>query len=210
MAEVLQVSGGDLVTPDGQPVSLRGVGLGGWMNMENFITGFPGTETALRDALAKTLGAEVAGRFFDRFLEVFFGPEDAAHLASLGLNLVRLPLSYRHLEDDMRPCEVREEGFRHLDRAIDACAREGLYTILDLHALPGGQSQEWHADNPTHEAAFWRHRHFQDRVVHLWRAIARRYRGSRWVAGYNPINEPADPGGGRQLAAVYRRRVGAI
>jgi endoglucanase len=209
MAEVLQVSGGDLVSPDGQPVLLRGVGLGGWMNMENFITGFPATESAVRDALGATLGDELAGRFFDRFLEVFFGPEDVAHLASLGLNLVRLPLSYRHLEDDMRPCEVREEGFRHLDRAIDACAREGLYTIIDLHALPGGQSQEWHADNPTHEALFWRHRHFQDRVANVWEAIARRYRDHPWVAGYNPINEPSFPDAGR-VRAVYERLVAAI
>ena len=209
MPEVLQVRGTDLVTPDGQPVSLRGVGLGGWMNMENFITGFPGTESAMRAALREVLGAERSDGFHERFLEAFFGPEDAAHLASLGLNLVRLPVNYRHLEDDMRPCEIREEGFRHLDRAIDACAREGLYTIIDLHALPGWQSQEWHADNPTHRATFWEHRHFQDRVANLWEAVARRYRGHPWVAGYNPVNEPSYEDGARVLE-VYERLVAAI
>ncbi len=209
MAEVLQVRGGDLLAPDGQPVCLRGVGLGGWMNMENFITGFPGTESAMREALRATLGPERSERVFDRFLEVFFGPEDAAHLASLGLNLVHLPVNYRHLEDDMRPCEVQEAGFRHLDRVIDACAREGIYTIIDLHALPGWQSQEWHADNPTHQALFWQHRQFQDRVVTLWKAIARRYRDHPWVAGYNPINEPSYPDEAR-IMHVYERLVGAI
>ena len=29
----------------GQVVRLRGVGLGGWMNMENFVTGFPANES---------------------------------------------------------------------------------------------------------------------------------------------------------------------
>jgi len=209
MATVLRVSGGDLVAPDGRPVQLRGVGLGGWMNMENFITGFPGTETALREALAGVLGEELAGRLFDRFLETFFGPEDARHLGELGLNLVRLPVNYRHFEDDLRPFEIREEGFRHLDRVIEACAAAGLYTIVDLHALPGGQNQEWHADNRGHEALFWRHRHFQDRAVNLWRVIATRYRDNPWVAGYNPINEPADPSG-RRLVEVSRRLVDAI
>jgi len=209
MAEVLQVRGSELVTPDGEAVCLRGVGLGGWMNMENFITGFPGTETAVREELARTLGPERAELLLDRFLEAFFGPADAAHLASLGLNLVRLPVNYRHLEDDMRPCAPREEGFRHLDLVIDACAREGIYTIIDLHALPGGQSQEWHADNGSHEALFWRHRHFQDRAVNLWRAIAHRYRGHPWVAGYNPINEPSHPDESR-IMAVYERLVTAI
>src|SRR5215831_7232998 len=175
MGDVLQVRGGDLVTPEGQTIRLRGVGLGGWMNMENFITGFPGTESALRESLCNVVGAELSEHLFDRFLETFFGPEDARHLSSLGLNLVRLPVNYHHFEDDMRPFEIKEEGFRHLDRAIDVCAREGIYTVIDLHALPGGQSGEWHADNAGHQALFWRHRHFQDRVVHLWKVIAARY-----------------------------------
>ena len=191
MASVLQVSGGDLVAPAGHPVRLTGVGLGGWMNMENFVTGFPGTESALREALRTTLGEELAHRLIDGFLEAFFGPDDARYLGSLGLNLVRLPVNYLHLEDDMRPFEIREQGFRHLDRVIELCAAEGIYTIVDLHALPGGQNQEWHADNRGAEAHFWRHRHFQDRAVNLWRAIAARYRGHPWVAGYNPMNEPA-------------------
>jgi endoglucanase len=209
MTDVLRVSGSELVAPDGRPVRLQGVGLGGWMNMENFITGFPATESALRDVVRQALGDERSERFFDRFLETFFGPEDAAYLRLLGLNLVRLPVNYHHFEDDQRPFEVREEGFRHLDRAIEVCAAAGLYTIVDLHALPGGQSQEWHADNGTHEALFWRHRHFQDRAVHLWRAIARRYRGHPWIAGYNPINEPSDPSE-RQVVEVSERLLAAI
>jgi endoglucanase len=209
MAEVLQVSGGDLVAPEGHQIRLRGVGLGGWMNMENFITGFPGTETALREALANALGRELAERFFDRFLEAFFGPDDARHLSSLGLNLVRLPINYRHLEDDANPFAITDEGFRHLDRVIDVCASEGIYTVIDLHALPGGQNQEWHSDNRGHEALFWRHRHFQDRAVHIWTAIASRYRDHPWVAGYNPINEPADPSG-RKIAEVSQRLLEAI
>ena len=41
---IIQVDGDRLVLPDGSPIVLRGVGLGGWMNMENFITGYPGAE----------------------------------------------------------------------------------------------------------------------------------------------------------------------
>jgi hypothetical protein len=43
---LLAVSGTRLVQADGSPVVLKGVGLGGWMNMENFITGYPGTESS--------------------------------------------------------------------------------------------------------------------------------------------------------------------
>jgi hypothetical protein len=45
----LKVSGTDIVQTDTitgkeTPILLRGAGLGGWMNMENFITGYPGHE----------------------------------------------------------------------------------------------------------------------------------------------------------------------
>ena len=205
----LSVEGNQLVDRSGQGVLLRGVGLGGWMNMENFITGYPGNEQAQRQAVTDVLGEDKAALFFDRFLQYFFEDDDARYLRSLGMNLVRLPVNYRHFEDDMRPFEIREEGFAHLDRVIDLCARHELYTIIDLHALPGCQNQGWHSDNPTHRAFFWDHKHFQDRVVHLWEVMAERYRGNPWVAGYNPINEPADPKEQR-LVPYYRRLYDAI
>jgi len=206
---LISVDGDHLATAAGEPVRLRGVGLGGWMNMENFITGYPSTEELQRKALRTVLGPEVAAAFFDRFLEVFFTDEDARFLAERGMNCVRLPFHYRHFEDDDRPLQLKEEGFRLLDRAIDACARNGLYTVLDLHAAPGFHNQRWHSDNPTHRSFFWTHRHFQDRVVHLWEALADRYKDNPWVAGYNPLNEPADSDG-NTIGPFYERLHAAI
>jgi hypothetical protein len=40
----LKVNKNHIQNQSGQPVSLHGVGLGGWMNMENFITGFSANE----------------------------------------------------------------------------------------------------------------------------------------------------------------------
>jgi len=122
---------------------------------------------------------------------------------------VRIPFNYRHFEDDDRPFELKEEGFRRLDQVVDACARAGIWSILDLHALPGYQNQHWHSDNPTHWAHFWQHRHFQDRVVHLWEALAEHYRDNPWVAGYNPINEPGDAVG-ETIGPFYRRLESAV
>jgi hypothetical protein len=74
----LRTSGPRVVTEDEEPVRLRGVGVSGWLNMENFITGYPATETAHRDAT---------------------------------------------------PGELDQRGFEHLDRAIDGCASQGIYTV---------------------------------------------------------------------------------
>ncbi len=189
----LTIQGPHIVDAQGQPVVLRGFNLGGWMNMENFITGYPANEEAQRQAIRDALGEEKYEFFFDRFLEYFFGRDDAQFISSLGLNLLRLPINYRHFESDMEPFVTKEAGFKHIDRVINLCAEQQIYTIIDLHALPGYQNQDWHSDNPTHRAFFWQHKHFQDRVVQLWEAIATRYKDNPWVAGYNPINEPADP-----------------
>jgi endoglucanase len=208
-SRMLHVEGDHLTTAAGDPIRLRGVGVGGWLNMENFITGYPSTEELHRKALLRVLGPEAYDAFFDRFTDVFFTDQDAALLAGLGMNCVRLPFHYRHFEDDDRPMELREEGFRLLDRAVEACARHGLYTVLDLHAAPGFHNQRWHSDNPTHRSFFWAHRHFQDRVVHLWEALADRYRDNPWVAGYNPLNEPADSDG-EVIGPFYARLHAAI
>lgn len=205
----LHVQGHDIADPQGQPVALRGFGLGGWMNMENFITGYPANEQAHRDAIRRVLGDDLYALFFERFLACFFSAPDAEYIHSLGLNLLRVPINYRHFEDDMEPFVLKEDGFRHLDRVIDACAAQQIYTIIDLHAVPGWQNQHWHSDNPTHVALFWEHRHFQDRTVWLWERLAERYRSNPWVAGYNVMNEPADPTGER-LEPFYRRLVEAI
>ena len=42
---LLRTNGTRIETGSGAPVVLAGVGLGGWMNMENFITGYPATES---------------------------------------------------------------------------------------------------------------------------------------------------------------------
>ncbi|WP_150461461.1 glycoside hydrolase family 5 protein [Nesterenkonia ebinurensis] len=206
----LRVDGRHLVDESGHPVRLYGVGMGGWMNMENFITGYPGNEENIRRILLDRMGQEPYDAFFEAFYADFISEDDAAHLASLGLNSVRIPFNYRHFESDARPFELREQGFEMLDRVIDLFARHGIYSILDLHAAPGRQNRQWHSDNPGHLAEFWQHPHFQDRAIHLWEALADRYRDRPEVAGYNPLNEPAAELGEAlaefydQVAAVIR------
>lgn len=208
-SRVLTVRDGIIVDGSGHQVILRGYNIGGWMNMENFLTGYPGTESQHRRALRQVLGPELYDAFFDEFMAVFFDETDARYLASLGLNSVRVPFNYRHFEDDDHPFELKDEGFALLDRAIAHCERNGLYAVLDFHALPGSQNQHWHSDNETHKAGFWRYRHFQDRVVHLWETLAARYRGNATVAGYNIMNEPADPEGAT-IKPFYDRVIEAV
>jgi aryl-phospho-beta-D-glucosidase BglC (GH1 family) len=217
----LRVRGERLVDAAGRAVWLRGVCVGGWMNLESFINGHPGAEHMLRRAMAEALGPSKAAFFFERLLDHVLADDDLAFIKACGANVVRLPLNYHHFEDDAAPGRYREEGFARLERTVRACAAHGLYAILDLHAVPGCQSPDWHCDNAHRQALFWRHPHFQDRFVALWRALAERFAGVAAVAGYNVMNEPVSgaPNGRvshdytpdwAQLNAVNRRVVAAI
>ncbi|KZV89608.1 glycoside hydrolase family 5 protein [Exidia glandulosa HHB12029] len=189
---MLRVSGTKIVDKDGEEVMLRGAGVGGWMHMENFITGFPGHECQIREALDEAIGKEDAAFFFDKFLEYFITEADVKFYKSLGLNCLRIAFHYAHFEDDMNPRVLKESGFKPLDRVIDLCAKHEIYVVLDMHAVPGGQSPGWHADNAAPQLAeFWRHADFQNRAIWLWEQIAARYKDNAWIAGYNPLNEPA-------------------
>jgi aryl-phospho-beta-D-glucosidase BglC (GH1 family) len=213
---MLRTSGSKIVDPSGKNVILKGAAIGGMLNMENFITGYAGHEHEHRAQMASVLGEQRAQYFFDRLLHHFFTDADAALFASFGLNCIRIPFNYRHFIDDLNPSEIKPEGFALLDRCIEICGRHNIYVILDLHAVPGGQNQDWHSDSGLARATFWEFKDHQDRAIQLWEALAARYAGNPVVAGYNPLNEPADPtldakgNHGARLVAWYDRAEKAI
>ena len=133
----LRIQDDKVVDGNGETIILRGAGLGGWMNMENFITGYPGHESQHRAAMLKVLGKEKQEFFFDKFLEYFFTEADAKFFASLGLNCIRIPFNYRHFEDDMSPRVLKESGFKHLDRVVElvSSVSPNLFTLLTIASV---------------------------------------------------------------------------
>lgn len=186
----LRVVDGIIVNSSNQPVFLRGVNIGGWMNMENFINGYPGSEARLRALMKQELGEKKASFFFKKFLDYFFNESDVEFLKKCDITAIRLPLNYRHFECDQVPFEYLENGFKRLDSVLDWCEKYGIYIILDLHAVQGWQNGGWHCDNSTRHTLFWTHRQFQDRFYSLWQEIAYRYQNRSVIAAYDIINEP--------------------
>lgn len=188
--DFLKVRGRSIVDAKGAEIRLRGTCVGGWMNMENFIDGYPGCESGLRRTMSATIGEENSRYFFDTLLDAFFNESDVEFIKKCGANVVRLALNYRHFEDDETPFEYKEDGFARLARVVDWCEKHGLYVILDMHAVQGWQNNHWHSDNENSASLFWRHRQFQDRLIALWKELAGRYRGREVIAGYELMNEP--------------------
>jgi hypothetical protein len=223
--DYLQVRGNQIVDSAGKTVRLRGASVGGWMNMEDFINGHSGSEHMLRITMGEALGERRATFFFERLLAHFFNASDIHFMKTLGFSVIRLPLNYRHFENDDNPFHYVEQGFHQIDTVLDWCEREQIYVILDLHAVQGWQNVHWHSDNNARQSLFWDHLQFQDRFVGLWEEFARRYKNRAVVAGFNLMNEPCvgNPHGDfpwnirdkynpnwSKINKVYRRVVSAI
>lgn len=188
--DFLKVKGRKIVDEQDNEVVLKGISIGGWMNMEDFINGFPGSEEGIRQTVAETIGKTKADFFFNRMLDYIFSEDDARYLTEIGMNHVRLPINYRHFEDDDKPFVYKEDGFARLDQALKWCEKHGLYAIIDFHAVQGWQNNDWHCDNSSRHTLFWKHSQFQDRFIALWQALAERYCDRAVVAGYDLMNEP--------------------
>lgn len=202
----LKVQGTKIVDSNGDAVVLKGTATGGHLNMENFITGYAGHETEHKKVMQSKMGKEKFDYFFAKFYEYFWTDKDAKFFKEeLHLNCLRIPFNYRHfIDDDGDLFELKQEGFDRLDQVVNTCAAHGIYTILDLHATPGGQNQDWHSDSGVHKSLFWDFKVFQDAMVNLWEKLAHHYKDNEWVAGYNPLNEPAVADHSKLVNFYYR------
>jgi len=117
-----------------------------------------------------------------------YSEPDMQHLAQWGANTVRLAFSYSDLETDGNPAVWKEDGFKQLDEVVQWAKRYGIYVILDMHVIPGGQDPASYCAG-GHDL-FWTDPGAQERFIALWCEIARRYRDRPEVAAYELMNEP--------------------
>jgi len=206
--KVLQVRGLEIVEGD-KPVRLRGVNLGGWMLIEDYMIGLPWTEWKIREQFRHVLGDDAYSAFFNAYMDSYITEADLAFLEKCGFNFVRLPFNYRHFESDLAPGQWLEGGFRRLEEAVNLCRKHNLWVLLDLHAAPGAQARDQNAGSAYGEVYFWNYKTFMDRAAALWKELARRYRGDAAVAGYNLLCEPVthDPA---RLNDFYWQTIRAI
>jgi endoglucanase len=187
--DLLQIKGLDITDSNG-PVRLRGLNLGGWMLIEDYMIGLPWTEWKIRSRFKDILGETRYEAFFDAFDRAYIADSDIAFIAQQGFNVVRIPFNYRHFESDLAPGKFLESGFQQLDRVIRLCSKYKVWVILDLHAAPGSQARDQNAGSAYGETYFWLYRSFIERTISFWSELAHRYSGNPTIAGYNVLGEP--------------------
>ncbi len=201
--------GKTIVGLDGKPLKLRGVSLGGWLLWEGweFGKGLLLSESTIMDRLTQLVGPADAVSFQNQIYANYITAADIQRIEQLGFNSVRIPINAKILEDDDHPYVYKQSGWDILDNVLQWCEQYNVYAVLDLHAVPGGQSRLSPSD-PSDQLV-WKSEEDKKRTVAMWQAMASRYKDRKIVVGYDLINEPLPPTG-QDLADLEQRIVGAI
>lgn len=191
MTGFIHISDGQLRTPDGKLLVMRGVGIGNWLLPEGYMWLFwdgPSSPRTIEKLIIDLVGSEAASRFWQTFTDQFFTERDVARIAACGYDHIRLPINSRVVM--AADGSLIENGLRLIDRCIDWCRDHGLWVVLDLHGAPGGQTGTNIDDSPNNRPELFSDDRYRRQTIELWTALAHRYRDEPVVAGYDLLNEP--------------------
>jgi aryl-phospho-beta-D-glucosidase BglC (GH1 family) len=126
---------------------IYGVNIGGWLNLEPFISPalyqrYPGVavdEWTLSVAMAADTANGGLNQIEDHY-KTFITEEDFAQIAGAGLNWVRIPIPFWIIEKYPEEPFLEKAGWKYFLKAIGWARKYGLRINIDLHALPGSQN----------------------------------------------------------------------
>jgi endoglucanase len=214
-AQLLAVSGQKIInTSNDQEVVLNAINFGNWMVMEGYMMNSSDqapSQHIWKQKLTALLGSNNTKAFYDAWLANHVTQADIDQVKAWGFNSVRLPLHYEYFVNLGTPDVWNDQGFTILDSVLLWCRTAGIYAIIDLHAAPGGQSDNVISDYDNTKPALWGNGANKTKTVKLWRKLSERYKNDEWIAGYDLINEPAwDLPGGTELRNIYNRLTDTI
>ncbi|MCM8787509.1 MAG: glycoside hydrolase family 5 protein [Candidatus Omnitrophica bacterium] len=162
-------------------MQIKGVNLGGWLLMEGYILGGRNIrETDFKQQFAKIYGKNKLKEFEDAFRENFINEIDFKNLKELGFNTIRIPFHYKI---------VTENKITYLKNTLDLASKYKIKVILDLHAAPGSQNQDWHSDSYG-IAQLWKKTLYQKETIRVWERVSSYFKEYDALLGYDILNEP--------------------
>lgn len=182
-----------IVDGNGNEILLKGMGLGGWLVQEGYMlqtSAFANAQWQIRQRISALIGETNTETFYQTYRNNYVRKVDVDSLASWGFNSLRLPMHYNLFATNTNPPTFLNTGFEIIDSLLSWCEQNQIYLILDMHAAPGGQSDEPISDYNPANPSLWESEANKDLLVKIWRKIAERYKDKTWIGGYDLINEP--------------------
>ena len=211
------MQGRQILGPDGQPLHIKGIGLGNWLVPEGYMFHLdkgPSSPRHIEQLVAALVGPDEARTFWKSWRDTYVTRADLELLKRAGFNTIRVPFSYRLFFADDRAEEFDAGGFAPLDRVVRWSAELGLLVVLDMHGAPGGQTGT-NIDDSTGTPWLFESAESQARMTTIWQRIAERYKSEPAVLAYELLNEPIAPEldwkkYNERLEPLYRKVTDAI
>ena len=199
-----------------KPLLLRGTNAGGMFIQERWMCLTDAADQLSSiNTLTKRFDREDAFDLFDVYQENYWQKEDFENLKALGVNCLRVPISYMDLfdcdyellhSDEPTADEVlsmkmsnRKNQLAKLDRFFDMAEDHGLYVILDLHGAFGSQNGNDHSLDNRGRDWLWKQDDlgaaYRELTLEVWQILAERYKDNKNIAAYDLLNEPAGDSG---------------
>jgi endoglucanase len=177
---VLHVHADQVVDRDGKSVWLRGVQFSNW----GFSNLAPDQST----------------------IDTYADQDDYQRTAAMGVNTIAFFFRSDQFEDDANPGVYKSAGFDWLDQNVTWARASGIRLVLTLLAPAGSPQWLTACDGNT----VWDVPAYQDRMVALWQALAKRYASEPVIAGYNLLANPLPSVSAEQWHSVANRLVSAV
>ena len=129
---------------------------------------------------------------------------DYDRVKEMGFNSIRFYLDYRWFEDDQNPYVYKQTGWDWLDQNIRWAKERGIYLVVNMHA-PQGRFVDRELTG-----GLWTNPENQERLLALWKEIARRYKDEATIAGFGPVNDPRPTESLAQWTSLAQRCIDAI
>ena len=210
--DYVKADGADLLDSEGNKFLLRGTNLGSYYLHERWmaLTDSPDMLYTV-NKLTERFDRDAAFELLDIYQTNFWTSEDFDAVQALGLNCLRLPISYMDVFDcdfdlmrsDNPTAEellnmtltLRKDHLLKMDKFIVEAEKRGIYIILDLHGAYGSQNGNDHSIDSRQHDWLWRQDDvgsaFRELTLELWTVLAEHYKDYKNIAAYDLLNEPA-------------------
>lgn len=202
----LMVKGQDVRNNYGQgdAVPLRGVNLGGWLLMEGWMCPMDCSGLADNYSVLQTLdsrfGVPTEQALITTYQDTWITTNDLDNIRALGMNYIRLPFWWGNVE--ALDGSWRSDAFAQMDWLVTNAWHRGIYTLIDFHGLPGGQSLS-QCTAIINQNQYWSNTSFQNQTTLIWSNVAAHFNGNPAVLGYDLINEPVGASSQSALWIAY-------
>ena len=188
----------------GDVVPLRGVNLGSWLIMEGWMCPMDSSGLADNYSVLQTLdsrfGVAAEQSLIQTYQNSWITTNDLDNIKALGMNYVRLPFWWGDVQT--LGGAWRPDAFAQMDWVVTNAWQRGIYTLIDFHGVPGGQSSSDDTGR-ANQNQYWTSSADQSQTTLIWSNVAAHFSGNPAVCGYDLMNEPIGAPSQAALWAAY-------